>query len=156
MSDETNISRLREMAVYGKEYRDTNTYDYFGGVLELVLGPLEDKHLIPIAGTLQAEFGMEVDEASEEIEESRDEAGDIDPSKLDRNFVRLMAEAALHGIDTDEGDAEGETKDGLREILGIADEEGDNIGLRGGLTLEISQDVLDLSDDEESAEKFRR
>lgn len=155
MSD-TNVSRLKEMAIRGKEYREEKEYDYFGETMDLVLGPLADERLIPITGALQSKFGMDIEEASEEIEESRNEEGDIDPGKLDKEFVHLMARAAIEGIDQDEGAAEGADEEELEQIFGISDDDAENIGLRGGLTLEIAQDVLDLSDDEDSAEKFRR
>lgn len=157
MSDENNFSRLRELALRGKEYRNVHEYEYLGEDIELSLGPLEDKVLIPVAGVLEAEFGMEdVDEASEEIDESRSEEGDIDPSSLDEEFVLLMARVGFHGIDTEEKDAAGMTDESLRQVLGIADDEDENIGLVNGFTLEIAQDVLDISSDSESAEKFRR
>lgn len=155
MSD-TNVSRLKEMAIRGKEYREEKEYDYFGETMDLVLGPLADEKLIPITGALQSKFGMDIEEASEEIEESRNEEGDIDPGKLDKEFVHLMARAAIEGIDQGEGAAEGADEEELEQIFGISDDDAENIGLRGGLTLEIAQDVLDLSDDEDSAEKFRR
>jgi len=97
--DEPNISRLKEMAIRGKEYREQNEYDYFGETLTLELGAISDQKLIPITGKLQAKFGMDLEDASEEIEESRDDAGDIDPAKLDEDFVQLMALAAYEGID---------------------------------------------------------
>jgi len=155
-TESTDISRLKEMAIRGKEYREENEYDYFGESMTLVLQSLPDKKLIPITGKLQSKFGMDIEEASEEIEESRDDTGDIDPAKLDAEFVELMAAAAFEGIDEEEGDAAGINDADLRAVLGIAEDEGDNIGLRGGLTLEIAQDVLDITDDAEDAEKFRR
>ncbi len=157
MSEETNIPRLKELAIRGKEYREQNEYTYIGEELELSLGPIEDKHLIPIAGILESRFGMDdVDEAAEEIEESRDEEGNVDPSKLDEDFVRLMAKVAFHAVDTEAADADGLSDDDLKAVLGISDDESENIGLVNGLTLEISQDALDISSDEDSAEKFRR
>lgn len=156
MSD-ANLSRLTEMAVRGKEYRETNTYEYFGEEMELAIGPLEDKVLIPVMGTLQANFGIEdIEEAQEEIEESRSEDGDIDPSKLDAEFVALMGRVGVEGVDTEEGDAEGADEAELERVFGIHADEEENIGLRGGMTVEIAQDVLGLSSDEEDAEKFRR
>lgn len=155
-SKEISVSRMKELALRGKEYREENEYDYFGESMTVCIGPLEDKILIPITGTLQSKFGMDIEEASEEIEESRDEGGDIDPGKLDEEFVIIMARAAIAGIDRTMGDAAGADKEELEQIFGISDNEEENIGLRGGLTLEIAQDVLDISDDEESAEKFRR
>lgn len=153
-NDSTNISRLREMAVRGREYSELNEYETFGETVELSLSSLEDEVLIPVAAVLEDKFQMDVDTASEEIEDSRDAGGDIDPAQMDAELVRLMAKVAVHGVNTDEGDAEGEDEDGLKQIFGIAEE--DNIGLRGGMTLEVAQDVLNISSDEEAAESFRR
>lgn len=155
-SNTINVSRMKELALRGKEYREEKTYEYFGESMTLVIGPLEDEVLIPITGALQSKFGLDIEEASEEIDESRGEEGDIDPGKLDADFVRLMARAAIEGIDRTQGDAEGADEEELRQIFGISDDDEENIGLRGGLTLEIAQDVMDMSDDEEAAEKFRR
>jgi hypothetical protein len=145
------------MAVRGAEYSELYVYEYFGEELELSLSPLEDSVLIPVAGVLEDKFGMEVEDASEEIDESRNGDGSVDPSKLDEDFVNLMAKVAVSGVNTDAGDAEGESEEGLRAIFGIADEdEQDNIGMRGGATLEVAQDVMDLSSDDDAAESFRR
>lgn len=154
-SDE-NISRLREMATYGREYSEINEYEYFGGELALSVSPLDDEILIPFSAVLEEKFEIDdIEEASDEIDDAREE-GDIDPSKVDASFVNLMADVCVHGVNTDEGDAEGETEQGLKEIFGVADNEEDNIGLVGGMTLEVSQDILDISSDAESAESFRR
>lgn len=155
MSDDANLSRLRELALRGKNYSETNEYDYVGQTVELSISPLVDDQLIPFAAALEAKFGMEVEDASERIDESRDEDGDIDPAKMDEDFVRLMADAAVKGINEDEADVTGESEEDLREIFGISDTEED-IGLIGGKTLEIAQDVIDLSSDDEAAESFRR
>jgi hypothetical protein len=156
MSDEANLGRLKEMAIRGKEYREENEYDYFGETMTLFLKALTDQKLIPLTGALQSKFGMDIEDASEEIEESRDDEGDIDPGKLDEEFVNLMARVAVEGIDKEQGDAEGHSQADLEAVFGIAEEDDDNIGLRGGLTLEVAQDVLDIADDEDNAEKFRR
>jgi hypothetical protein len=143
------------MAVRGAEYEEVYVYEYFGEEMELSLSPLVDETLIPVAGVLEAKFSMEVEDASEEIEDSREE-GDVDPSKLDEEFVQLMAKVAVEGINTDSGDAEGATEESLRKIFAISEDGDDDIGLRGGATLEVAQDVLDLSSDNDSAESFRR
>jgi len=155
MSDKANIPRLKELAIRGKEYREENEYEYFGETMRLGIGPLEDQRLIPITGTLQSKFGMDIEDATEEIEESR-EGGDIDPAKLDQEFVVLMARAAIEGIDQSMCDADGMSDEEMEQVFGIFDDEEENIGLRDGLTLEIAQDVLDISDDDEKAENFRR
>jgi hypothetical protein len=144
------------MAVKGKNYREEYELEYFGETGTLVLKPLVDEVLIPLAAILEDKFEMDVDDAREELDEAKDESGNIDPSRLDKEFVRLMADAAVNGISTEEGAAAGESKEGLREIFGIADDEDENIGFGGGKTLEIAEAVLDISSDADSAEKFRR
>lgn len=154
---EKGPSRLKEMALRGKEYSEIKEYDYFGGVMEVSMSPLEDTVLIPYAAVLEEKFGYEdLEEAAEEIEETRDDRGDVDPSKVDEDFVELMGEVCVDGVNTDEGHAEGADEEELREIFGVHDDEEENIGLTGGLTLEIAQDVINLSSDEEAAQKFRR
>jgi hypothetical protein len=156
MSNSVNLSRLREMAVKGKNYREEYELDYFGETATLVLKSLVDEVLIPVAAILEDKFDMDVDEAREELDDAKDESGSIDPSQLDAEFVRLMADVAVNGIDREEGAAAGESKEGVREIFGIAEDDEENIGLRGGKTLEIAEAVLDISSDADSAEKFRR
>lgn len=160
MSNETesseNMSRLREMATYGREYSETNSYEYFGGELSLSVSPLNDETLIPFSAILEEKFEIDdIDEASEEIDDARSE-GDIDPSKVDSSFVKLMADVCVEGVNTDEADAEGEDEAGLEEIFGVSNDEDANIGLVGGMTMEVAQDILDISSDAESAESFRR
>lgn len=153
MSDE-NIPRLKELAIRGKKYREVEEYDYLGESLELSIGPLEDETLLPILALLEEKFGVEdIEEAEEEIEKAQE---GVDGSKVDAEFVAIMAEAAFNGIDTSENDAEGLSDEELRQVLGIGDEDEENIGLVGGLTLDIAQDILSISSDDEMAENFRR
>lgn len=157
MSDSTNGSRLKQMAIRGKEYSEVNEYEYISGTLEISMSPLIDEVLLPIVAVLEDKFGIEdVEEASEEIDEARDEEGDIDPAAVDEDFVALMGRVCVKGINTDEADAEGADEEELREIMGISDNEDENVGLIGGFTLEIAQDILDLSSDADTAENFRR
>jgi hypothetical protein len=157
MSDSTNTSRLKQMAIRGKEYSEIREYDYISGDMELSLSPLIDEVLLPIVAVLEEKFGIEdVEEASEEIDEARGEDGDIDPAEVDEDFVALMGKVCVEGINTDEADGEGASEEELRQVVGISDDEDENVGLIGGFTLEIAQDILDLSSDADTAENFRR
>lgn len=145
------------MAIRGKEYSEIREYDYISGDMELSLSPLIDEVLLPIVAVLEEKFGIEdVEEASEEIDEARGEDGDIDPAEVDEDFVALMGKVCVEGINTDEADGEGASEEELRQVVGISDDEDENVGLIGGFTLEIAQDILDLSSDADTAENFRR
>jgi hypothetical protein len=146
-TDDVNMSRLREMAVRGKNYRETLEFEYHGETLELYVKPLTDKQFLPIAAFLEDRLDIDPEEAQEQIEEEKNPEGGIDPSHFDEEFVEIMQEAAVMGIDTEQGDAEGEDEEGLREIISM---------LQGGSTLIIAEKVLDISSDAESAESFRR
>ena len=142
--------RFREIALKGHRYREEFDYDYFGEELTLSLKPVKEEELLPLQTLLMEKLGMDLDEAEEEINNA--EAGD-----LDEEFINIMQEIALRGIATDEGDAEGATKEDLREIIGATteDQDGEDIGLVGGLGVQIAQDVISISSDSEGAEKFR-
>jgi hypothetical protein len=157
-NDSVNISRLREMSTRGKAYREDFETQYFGETLELVLKPVISKRFLPIAALLEDKMDMEPEEAQEQLEEDM-EAGkteSIDPSNFDEEFIKIMSELSVRGIDRTQGFAEGETEDGLREIFAISDDEDENIGMIGGVVLEIAERVLSISSDAEKAESFRR
>jgi hypothetical protein len=153
-NSDVNISKLREIATRGKEYRQREEFDYLGETLELYIKPIVGLDFLPIAAILEDKLDMDAEEAQEELEEGK-EQGSIDPAAFDEEFVRVMARIAVMGIDTEQGDVEGETTESLKEIFGIS-EEGDNIGLIGGTTLLIAEAVLDISSNAEKAQKFRR
>lgn len=154
--NEVNSSRLRGMATRGKSYREDFDTEYMGETMELVLKPVISKRFLPVAALLEAKMDMDEEEAQEMLEEEADEDGSIDPSNFDEEFVSIMSELAVRGIDTEAGYAEGETEDGLREIFAISDDEDENIGLIGGVVLEIAEAVLSISSDAEKAQSFRR
>jgi hypothetical protein len=155
-SSDVNTSRLRGMATRGKEYREDFETEYMGETMELVLKPVISKRFLPIAALLEAKMDMDEEDAQELLEEEADEDGSIDPSNFDEEFVSIMSELAVRGIDLEAGYAEGETEDGLREIFAISDDEDENIGLIGGVVLEIAEAVLSISSDAEKAESFQR
>ncbi|AGC34292.1 tail assembly chaperone [Halorubrum sodomense tailed virus 2] len=151
---DVNISKLREMALRGDSYREPMDFTYYGLEGELVLRPLADPQFLPIAAMLEARLDIDAEEAQEMLEDGKDpEDGSIDPSQFDEEFVQIMSEAAVMGIDRTQGIAEGETEEGIREILGVG---GEGIGLQGGKTLKIAERVLNMSSDAESAKSFRR
>lgn len=151
-----NSSRLREMATRGKAFREDFETQYMGETLELVLKPVISKRFLPVAALLEAKMDIDEDEAQEMLEEEAGEDGSIDPANFDEEFISIMSELAVRGIDRTTGFAEGETEDGLREIFAIADDEDENIGLIGGVVLEIAEAVLSISSDAEKAESFQR
>jgi hypothetical protein len=154
-TDDVNISKLRELATRGKAYREDFDAEYMGETMTLSLQPVISQRFLPIAALLEDKVDMDADEAQEKLEDEKEE-GSIDPSDFDEEFVCIMSELAVRGISTDEGYAEGEDEDGLREIFGISDTESENIGLIGGVVLEIAERVLAISSDAEKAESFRR
>lgn len=157
-STDKNISKLREMAIRGKEYREELELDYYQDTLTIVCRPLTDPEFLPIAAFLEEKLDLDPEDAAEKIEEERedDEEEGLSMENFDEDFVEIMAEAAIMGIDTTQGDAKGEDEEGLREILGMTDDENANIGLQGGSTLLIAEKVLNLSSDSEGAKSFRR
>jgi hypothetical protein len=146
---EVNISKLKELAIRGTEYREEFNTTYYGGDLTLYIQPLSDLEFLPIAAELEQKMDMDTEEAQELIEEEK-EAGEqdtIETSHFDKEFVELMQEGAAKGIDLEMGDAEGTNED---EILGVIE------SLQGGLSLEIAELVIDVSSNADKAESFRR
>ena len=154
-----NISKLREMALRGDEYRECiEDFTYYGLSGDLYVRPLTDPEFLPIAAFLEDRLDIDAGEAQEMLEEEKDEEeGAIDPTQFDEEFVYIMAQAAVKGIDRTQGIAQGETEEGIREIFGVAGNSGqEGMGLQGGKTLFIAERVLSISSDAESAESFRR
>jgi hypothetical protein len=147
-SSDVNISRLREMALKGDQFRDSIEFTYYDEEGELFVRPLTDEEFLPIAAFLENRLDIDPEEAQEALDEGKDEAGDsIDPGQFDQAFVEIMHQAAIKGIDTDQGIAEGEDEEGVDEIVTM---------LQGGKSLIIAERVLEISSDAESAEAFRR
>ncbi len=145
MSDDKEFSKLYEMVLRGKNYRETKELDMLGETVEVVIRPLPDKIFIPLTGKLQAKFGMDEEEAIEAIEESKENGEDeyVDVADFDDEFVELMADAAKAGI--------------VAEDMGHTDDEVEWMvdNMVGGFSLEIGGMVLDLSGDIIDAERFR-
>jgi hypothetical protein len=149
-SSGVNISRFRELAVRGHEYREKFELDYYlkedEEPLCLYLRPLKDPEFLPIAAVLEDKMDIDEDEAQEMLEDEKDDTGSIDASAFDDEFVEIMQEAAIMGIDREQGDAAGESEEGVREIVNL---------LQGGKTLEIAERILDISSNAEKAKSFR-
>lgn len=145
-SNDVNVSKLRELALRGKNYRETFETEYLGDTLALNLKPLTDREFLPIAAFLEERLDMDAEDAQEKLEEKKTDDG-IDASNFDEEFVTLMQEAAAKGICTDSGDAEGMDDDEVKETVEM---------LIMGKSLEIAERVLDISSNAEKAEKFRR
>jgi len=147
-SSDVNISRLREMALKGDQFRSTIDFTYYEMEGELYVRPLTDEEFLPIAAFLENRLDLDPEEAQEALEEGKDEASDtIDPGQFDEVFVEIMHEAAVMGIDTSQGIAEGEDEEGVEEIVSM---------LQGGKSLIIAERVLEISSDADKAEAFRR
>jgi hypothetical protein len=136
------------MALRGDQFRDSIEFTYYDMEGELFVRPLTDEEFLPIAAFLENRLDLDAEEAQEALEEGRDEAENtIDPGQFDEDFVEIMREAATLGIDTEQGIAEGEDREGVREIVQM---------LQGGKSLVIAERVLEISSDADKAETFRR
>jgi hypothetical protein len=145
---DTNISRLREMAIKGDQFRSSIDFTYYEMEGELFVRPLTDEEFLPIAAFLEERLDLDPEEAQEALDEGKDEAEEtIDPGQFDEAFVEIMHEAAVLGIDTTQGIAEGEDEEGVKEIVKM---------LQGGKSLIIAERVLEISSDADKAETFRR
>ena len=147
-SSDVNISRLREMALRGDQFRDTIDFTYYGMEGDLFVRPLTDEEFLPVAAFLEERLDLDPKEAQEALEEGKDDAEEtINPNQFDAEFVEIMHKAAAMGIDTTQGLAEGEDEEGVEEIISM---------LQGGKSLIIAERVLEISSDADSAESFRR
>lgn len=147
---DVNMSRLRQMAVKGHQYRETIDFTYYGEEGELILRPLTDEEFLPIAAFLEERLNISTDEAQEMLDEGKEEVDGsetIDASQFDKDFVEIMHKAAIFGIDTTDGIAEGEDDEGVKEIVKM---------LQGGKSLVIAEKVLEMSSDADTAKSFRR
>lgn len=151
-------SKLHEMIIRGSEYREDYEFELYGEDVTAIIRPLVDDEFLPIAAVLAEKFDLEeeaeeekaVSEAIDKVEEARDEEADeIDMSEMDDEFVAIMQEAAVFGL---EG-----TYDEDGEEVDISDEEARSLvsGMMGGYSIEMGTRVLEVSGDVRDAEKFR-
>lgn len=145
MTDNAPDSKLYEMVVKGKNYRETIELEMFGETVEVVLRPLPDKIFLPIVGALEEKFDMDEEEAIEALEESKESGEDdyVNAADFDDEFVELMGRAAIAGI---VGEDMGHTDE---EVVWMVN------NMVGGYSAEIGGEVLELSGDIIDAEKFR-
>jgi hypothetical protein len=147
-NSDVNISRLREMAIRGDDYRSTINFSYYGLDGELYVRPLVDDEFLPIAAFLENRLDMDEEEAKKALENGKDDdGGNIDASQFDEEFIAIMQKTAAMGIDRTQGIAEGEDEEGVKEIVQM---------LQGGKSLIVAERVLEISSDAEKAEAFRR
>lgn len=150
--------RAREMAKRGRKYREDVELELYGEEVRLQIKPLVDDDFLPIMGFIMRHFdvdeeeirgGKTVERAQEEIEDARDEEGNIDPRRLDGDFVAKMQEAAILGLTADydnDGNRVPFDEEQAREFVE---------GLHGGYSMEIANEILELSGNIREAEKFR-
>jgi len=153
--DSVNISTLIDLATRGKNYREEFETEYLGETIHLKLKPVISKRFLPIAALLEDKLDMDAEDAQERIEEGKED-GNIDPANFDEEFIAIMSELAVRGIDLTYGFAKDGSEDDLRRVFAISDDEDQNIGMIGGVVLEISEQVLSISSDAKKAESFRR
>lgn len=161
---EPGQSKLLEMAIRGKEFRDEFEIELYGEPVTAVIRPLVDDEFLPIMGFLADHFdvdfedredledGSKTEEVMDQARDQVDEAevdGQIDPSQMDDEFVDILQTAAVLGL---EGalDVEGEYVDHNRE-------EAEQIvsSLMGGHSIELGFKILEISGDVDDATKFR-
>lgn len=150
-------SRLHEMAALGKEYREDMELEVFGDEIRIEHRALPDREFLPILASIADAIGLEagtsseeaIEEAMEEVDDARDEQGNIDITQLNEEFVGLAQGAAAKGI-TAAYDEDGEKAE-------IDEEEALNLmeDLVGGLSVEIGMRVLDTAGSVRDAELFR-
>lgn len=150
-------TKLHEMVALGKNYREDMEIDVFGGTVKIEHRALPDKEFLPLLSDLAETLDMEmdvsseevIDEATEEIEEARDEEGNIDITQLDDQFVDIAQEAAARGITA------AYDEDGEKRALEKEETEGLLADMVGGLSVEIGMVVLDTAGGVRDAELFR-
>lgn len=150
-------SKLHEMIVRGKEYREDYDFELYGEEVTAIVRPLVDGEFLPIAAVLAEKFDLDedieqeeaVEEAVDRVEDAREDDGEIDVSQMDDEFVTIMQQAAVYGLEgtyTEDGDT-----------IDIGEDEGWQLieGMMGGYSVEMGSHVLELSGDVRDAEKFR-
>lgn len=134
-----SISKLREMVIRGKNFREEYELEYFGETITLEIRPLKDKEYTQIIDKLD-EMG--------ELEEGEIDPDEIDEEEIeddiDAEFVEVMRDVAKLGIDED---SVGETQEGINELV---DE------MVGGVSIDIGAEVMEITSNLQEAERFRR
>lgn len=150
MSDKDDWD-LYELCKLGDEYRKDYSFEMFGKDTSVVIKPLVDKESIPISIQLQDKFGLDdeddaIEAAQEEVDEARDEEGEIDMSELDDEFMSIMEEAFEKGVMAEDTwpdkDNPYERKEFVKE------------NSRDGMVIEVAMEILELSGTLEDALQF--
>jgi len=161
MSDDTNSSKLYEMAVRGSDFEDEYEFELYGEPVTAIIKPLVDDEFLPIAAFLSDQLdvdedaesaeavGQAVDRVEDASAEDEDVEQPIDISELNEEFVETMQAAAKLGL-TASYDEDGNRVD-------LSDEEITEIveSMMGGYSVELGAQVLEISGDVRKAEKFR-
>ena len=152
MSESTKSeSKLYEMCLRGRDYRENYDFEMFGEEVTAVLAPLPDKKFLPVAGFLKEHLDMDEEDAVDAVEEAKEEAGDdesIDISEMDKEFVAAMQRAAVGGLKESlsaDGDVVEHTEEEAEKMVGM---------MVGGYSVELGGKVLELSGDVRDVEKF--
>lgn len=151
--EEKSSATMYEMAVKGSDFRFDYDYDMYGTEVTAVLRPLPDLKFLPIAASLHDHLDMDdevgdaeaVDEAVDQIEEAKEEAEEgepIDISKMDKEFVELMQQAAKMALCAEEMEGPDDAEEYIEPLL-------------GGYSVEIGGKALEISGDVRDATKFR-
>lgn len=149
-------TKLHEMVSLGKEYREDMELEVFGGTVTIEHRPLPDKEFLPLMSDMAEAIDLDVtdseealDEAFEEVDEARDEEGNIDIRELNDEFIEITHDAAALGI-TASYDENGQRVE-------IGEEEAHELleDMVGGISVEIGMQVLDKSGNVRDAELFR-
>lgn len=151
MSEDKDEWDLYELCKLGDDYRKDHGFEMFGKPTSVVIKPLPDKESIPISTKLQAKFGLDDDDdaiqaAQEEVDEARDEAGEIDMSELDDDFMDIMEDTYEKGVCADETWPDEDNADERKEFVKQKS--------RDGAVVEIAMEILELSGTLEDALKF--
>ena len=145
--EQTEFSKLRQMALKGANFRETYELEYFDDTVEMPLMPLSDEVYVELIEDLDDVFD---DEETAELREKAENGEEIDPDDFDHDddfdpeYVRIMRKAAVLGIDHE---AMGETREGIREILDM---------MVGGVSIEIGGAVMEITSNIQDAQRFRR
>jgi hypothetical protein len=157
----TDLAKLTEMMLRGRDYTETKEVEVFGESLTLTYRPIDDELYYPLVVYLDQKLGISEDEAIEKVEEALEEAdgeaAEIDMSLFDQEFVQVMKLMCRLGIKPDEGDEEQ-----LDEAFGSFDPDRsvlDQLAGRpatfGGYVLEWGMDIMSVTGDLRDAKKFR-
>lgn len=134
---------LCEVIMAGADYRETREYDYLGRTIPATLRPVLDPVGIPLTARLHDKLDMDLDDAREEVEESREGDGGLDVSKMDDEFISIMQRAARFTLDNEQNGWDSKELDAMVHST------------MNGLIVEIGLEGLEVSGTMEEAEAFR-